>query len=56
MSSHRFQFLLSHLRMDDRAERDENNQRDKFAAARGVFELFNQVLFNFLFQYSRQCS
>jgi hypothetical protein len=43
MSCNRFQFLLSHLRMDDIAKRDQDRLRDKFAAAREVFELFNQV-------------
>ncbi len=41
MSYHRFSFLLSHLRMDDIAERDQARQRDKFAAARKLLEMFN---------------
>jgi hypothetical protein len=41
MSYHRFSYLLSHLRMDDRAKRDNARERDKFAAARELLELFN---------------
>jgi hypothetical protein len=43
MSLHRFQFLLSHIRLDNIADRDEARLHDKFAPAREVFELFNEV-------------
>ena len=39
MSQNRFEFLLSHLRLDNKASRDTN--RDKFAAARQLLTLFN---------------
>jgi hypothetical protein len=42
MSCLRFKFLLSHLRLDDRSVRDEARRHDKFAAAREIFEDFNQ--------------
>jgi hypothetical protein len=45
MSCNRFRHLLSHLRLDNRAERDRARLHDKFAAAREIFELFNQVSF-----------
>jgi hypothetical protein len=41
MSANRFTFLLSHLRLDDIAVRDEARLRDKFAAARDLLEMFN---------------
>jgi hypothetical protein len=41
MSYHRFSFLLSHLRLDNKDLRAEARQRDKFAAAREILELFN---------------
>lgn len=44
MSCNRFKFLLAHLRLDNRAERDQARLHDKFAAAREVFELFNEVV------------
>jgi hypothetical protein len=43
MACHRFQFLLSHLRLGKRAERDPAPQHDKFAAVREIFEIFNEV-------------
>jgi hypothetical protein len=43
MSILRFKFLLSQLRLDDKAVRAEARMRDKFAAAREVFELFNEA-------------
>lgn len=41
MSYHRFSFLLSHMRLDNRDLRHEARERDKFAAARELLELFN---------------
>lgn len=43
MSLARFKFLLSHLRLDRKADRDTNKESDKFAAAREVFNLFNEA-------------
>lgn len=42
MSRHRFTYLLAHLRMDDKTLRDAARERDKFAAAREILELFNK--------------
>jgi hypothetical protein len=44
MSCQRFKFLLAHLRLDDKALREEARGHDKFAAAREIFELFNEAL------------
>jgi hypothetical protein len=43
MSSLRFKFLISHLRLDDKARREEARVHDKFAAAREIFEMFNEA-------------
>ncbi len=43
MSCRRFTYLLSHLRLDNKATRDVDKLRDKFAPAREVFELFNNA-------------
>jgi hypothetical protein len=43
MSCARFKFLLSHLRLDDKADRDRARERDKFAPAREVFNIFNEA-------------
>jgi hypothetical protein len=43
MSCQRFKFLLAHLRLDNKALREEARRHDKFAAAREIFELFNEV-------------
>jgi len=44
MSIRRFKFLLSKLRLDNIAVREENKKSDKFTAAREVFNLFNEVI------------
>jgi hypothetical protein len=43
MSLKRFQFLLSHLRLDDIKVREQGKLHDKFQPAREVFELFNEA-------------
>jgi hypothetical protein len=48
MSSLRFRFLLSHLRLDCKASREEARVHDKFAACRELFEMFNEACTNAL--------
>jgi hypothetical protein len=43
MSLKRFQFLLSHIRLDDIAVREERRLHDKFQPAREIFEMFNDA-------------
>jgi len=43
MGKKRFQFLLSHLRMDDIDVRVDGKKHDKFQLARDVFEKFNEA-------------
>jgi hypothetical protein len=46
MSYNRFVFLLSHLRLDNAAVREEARRHDKFAAARYLYEFFkNRTLY-----------
>lgn len=40
MSLERFQFLLRHLRFDNKSNRPERQKTDKLAAVRDLFELF----------------
>lgn len=44
MSVNRFSYLLSKLRTDDKATRDERRNHDKFAACRELLDLFNAEL------------
>lgn len=44
MSFNRFSYLLSKLRTDDKATRDERRRHDKFAACRELLDLFNAEL------------
>jgi hypothetical protein len=48
MSYNRFSFLLSHLRLDNAAIREEARRHDKFAAARIVEKIFEFSFFIFL--------
>ena len=41
MSNNRFNFISSHFWMDDPITRPERFKQDRFAAAREVFEVFN---------------
>jgi hypothetical protein len=43
MGLKRFQFLLSHLRLDKIEDREEGKLHDKFQPAREIFELFNEA-------------
>jgi hypothetical protein len=43
MGLKRFQFLMSHLRLDNIVDREEGKLHDKFQPAREIFELFNEA-------------
>lgn len=57
MSYNRFVFLLSHLRLDDAAVREEARKHDKFAAARKIVNSirFLQFLYFCLWAEGRGC-
>ena len=42
MSRNRFKSLIQSIMFDDHQERAENWPRDRFAAIRNIFELFNK--------------